>query len=425
MKNILFILFISTSILSFSQKSKTIYLNCNYEPVRKKKALYKQIVSTKEVEIRLNGSNTLIKRIELINGISETKETDFWKNGNKYSVIHYKNKQKHGEATLYQWTGELKQTSQYVDGVKQGKEINYNFDKEIISKYTYKRGKKNGEAIFFVDDSTKKYYNYKNGKRHGLYLKKKLPNITIDSANYKDGKLDGVFTTFYESGKLKYSINQRKGKRDGWFKRYYETGELMDIAHYENGSILKIDKGYHIDGSLKDFTNYFDGKKSGLSVGFYSNGNPEWRRNYKKGKLIGVNIDYWENGKMKFKSVYEDGERTSQTCYDEEGKEIECGFDEINPMFKGGEQKLFEYLSKTISYPQEVKECGIRGKVYVKFYVEKDGSLTNFEIIRGVHRSLDEEALEAIKNMPKWNPGEQKGKKVRVRFILPVNFTLR
>jgi len=92
---------------------------------------------------------------------------------------------------------------------------------------------------------------------------------------------------------------------------------------------------------------------------------------------------------------------------------------------EGGEEKLFEYLGKSISYPQMAKEAGVKGKVYVQFVVEKNGAITDIKIIRGIGSGCDEEAKKAVKNMPKWEPGEQRGKPVRVRFVLPVNFSLR
>ena len=98
---------------------------------------------------------------------------------------------------------------------------------------------------------------------------------------------------------------------------------------------------------------------------------------------------------------------------------------EKNPSFPGGEEKLFEYLGKSISYPQMAKEAGVKGKVYVQFVVEKNGAITDIKIIRGIGSGCDEEAKKAVKNMPKWEPGEQRGKPVRVRFVLPVNFSLR
>lgn len=94
---------------------------------------------------------------------------------------------------------------------------------------------------------------------------------------------------------------------------------------------------------------------------------------------------------------------------------------ETSPSFKGNVQV---WLSKHIQYPTLAQENGIQGKVYVHFVVEKDGSITDVKIQRGVDPSLDKEAVRAVKSMPKWNPGKQRGKPVRVYFTLPVNFLL-
>ncbi len=95
------------------------------------------------------------------------------------------------------------------------------------------------------------------------------------------------------------------------------------------------------------------------------------------------------------------------------------------PEFPGGYEKMMEYLSKNIKYPQMAKEAGVKGKVYVQFVVGSDGKITDIKTIRGIGSGCDEVAMAAVKKMPKWTPGEQRGKKVPVRFVLPVNFTLR
>ena len=97
---------------------------------------------------------------------------------------------------------------------------------------------------------------------------------------------------------------------------------------------------------------------------------------------------------------------------------------ETMPEFPGGMDSLMAYLSRTIKYPEEARENGIQGKVYAQFVVQKDGSLSDIKVIRGIGGGCDEEAVNAIKNMPNWKPGTQRGKNVNVRFILPVNFKL-
>ncbi|MBR3427014.1 MAG: TonB family protein [Bacteroidales bacterium] len=95
------------------------------------------------------------------------------------------------------------------------------------------------------------------------------------------------------------------------------------------------------------------------------------------------------------------------------------------PAFPGGEQKLMEYVGKNIKYPQIARESGIQGRVFVGFVVEPDGSVSNVKLLRGIGGGCDEEAMRVIKNMPKWKPGKQRGKAVRVSYQIPVMFRLQ
>ena len=95
------------------------------------------------------------------------------------------------------------------------------------------------------------------------------------------------------------------------------------------------------------------------------------------------------------------------------------------PSFPGGEQKLMEFVGKNIKYPQIARETGIQGRVFVNFVVEPDGSVSNVSVLRGIGGGCDEEAMRVVKSMPKWKPGKQRGKAVRVQYMLPVNFRLQ
>lgn len=97
---------------------------------------------------------------------------------------------------------------------------------------------------------------------------------------------------------------------------------------------------------------------------------------------------------------------------------------EKNPSFPGGETALLKYLSTKTNYPVIAQENGIQGRVIVSFVVNRDGSIVDAEVVRGQDPSLDKEALRVVNSMPKWSPGEQRGKPVRVRFNLPVWFRL-
>ena len=94
------------------------------------------------------------------------------------------------------------------------------------------------------------------------------------------------------------------------------------------------------------------------------------------------------------------------------------------PEFPGGDLGLMKYIRKNVKYPPIAKEYNITGKVYVSFIVDKSGSVTNAKIVRGVDKNLDAEALRVVKSLPKYKPGKQRGKPVRVMFTIPINFTL-
>lgn len=94
------------------------------------------------------------------------------------------------------------------------------------------------------------------------------------------------------------------------------------------------------------------------------------------------------------------------------------------PKFPGGEAELFHYISKNIHYPQEAKEKGIQGRVFIGFVIEKDGSVSNIRNLRGVDSELDAEAIRVVESMPRWKPGMHRGEPVRVSYQIPIVFKL-
>lgn len=119
-------------------------------------------------------------------------------------------------------------------------------------------------------------------------------------------------------------------------------------------------------------------------------------------------------------------------------KEYEKLFVEVEeaPLFPGCEEeekenqktcadtRLFNYLSNNLVYPPIAKEKGTTGRVIIQFNVERDGSITNVKVVQGIGGGCDEEAQRVIENMPKWNPGLQRGRPVRVTYTVPIAFTL-
>jgi len=94
------------------------------------------------------------------------------------------------------------------------------------------------------------------------------------------------------------------------------------------------------------------------------------------------------------------------------------------PEFPGGEKALRTYLATSVKYPTIAQENGIQGKVFVNFVVNKDGSVSNVKIARGVDPAIDAEALRVVSALPKWKPGKQRGAPVRVSYTVPISFKL-
>ncbi len=95
------------------------------------------------------------------------------------------------------------------------------------------------------------------------------------------------------------------------------------------------------------------------------------------------------------------------------------------PSFPGGEVELMKFIQKNVNYPWAAKEVGQEGTAYIQFIVEKNGKITNVKCLRDIGFGIEDEAIRVVKKMPKWEPGEQRGNKVRVKFTIPIKFQLK
>mgnify|MGYP002624049393 FL=1 len=95
------------------------------------------------------------------------------------------------------------------------------------------------------------------------------------------------------------------------------------------------------------------------------------------------------------------------------------------PIFPGGEEALRNYVTNNIQYPEEAHKQGIQGRVFVCFIIGTNGAVQNVKVARSVHPLLDAEAVRVVKSMPKWTPGQHRGKTVKVSYTIPINFSLK
>ncbi len=135
-------------------------------------------------------------------------------------------------------------------------------------------------------------------------------------------------------------------------------------------------------------------------------------------------VDDEEEIENEFEMEDSESDEEEEIIIEEEEEEEFFMVVENMPEFPGGDLGLMKYIQKNVRYPAIAKEYNITGKVYVSFIVDKTGSVTNVKIVRGVDKNLDAEALRVVKSLPKYTPGRQMGRPVRVMFTIPINFTL-
>ena len=109
---------------------------------------------------------------------------------------------------------------------------------------------------------------------------------------------------------------------------------------------------------------------------------------------------------------------------DEKPDEIFIAAEEM-PSFKGGLKGFYDYFAKSVQYPKLAKKNNITGTVVVSFVIDRDGSITDIKVIKGIGFGFDEEAIRVLENAPKWNPGKQRGEPVKVSMVLPIKFALK
>lgn len=153
------------------------------------------------------------------------------------------------------------------------------------------------------------------------------------------------------------------------------------------------------------------------------NQSPKWKPGMQKGEA--VRVKYTLPIMFKLSNDSSDSkvaETPRKAIVDENGVHQIC---EEMPEFPGGMAECMKWLGKNINYPTEAKEKGTQGRVIIQFVVEKDGSITEAKVARGVDPLLDAEALRVINSSPKWKPGKQGGQPVRVKYTIPVAFKLQ
>ena len=234
-------------------------------------------------------------------------------------------------------------------------------------------------------------YNFSDGIYNGKYEEwYKNGNYKV-SKTFLDGKLNGKCETWYENGKVSTSKFYADGKLEGKYEEWYDNGNMQFSTIYLDGKLNGDLNSWFKSGELESTANYIDDKEEGIFRLYYYNCQKKRIDNYVNGKLI-------------------DGK-----CFDDGGKEIPYFLYKIDPSYPGGKSEFYKYISENFKSPNSGK-----GKILIKFYVDKNGTVTDVEILKGINRDLDKEAIRVVKHSVQWTPGKIDGNYAGIFYTLPL-----
>jgi TonB family protein len=203
--------------------------------------------------------------------------------------------------------------------------------------------------------------------------------------------------------------------------------EYYKIYFQESGEGRIVEKTFYLTDTLRSvrfFQTATLRKKIDTSQSFYKNGKLNWTIIYDNaGKTLSLK-QLHRNGKIKRLEFYKDGELTKGKKYDSEGKRVRFTKLQRSPTYRGGYQRMIDFLNRNIQYPAQAKDLNQHGTVIVSFIVTKAGKVEKARIEKSIHPLLDTEALRVVEIMKRWVAGSLDDKKVNTRLSIPITFGL-
>lgn len=308
------------------------------------------------------------------------EQTIFYPNGEKQMTFAGNEKMLNGEFIMWHPNGKISFRGRYKENLKDGEFESFDQAGMLLRKGTYQAGKLiAGEAVVqdLVYDAPEVPAQYKGNDSilNKILIKKTANLVDIAAMDSTDFKVLDLKFTIHKTGQiLKVEIDNSSAPLDTEIIQTVFNKQFMDfqpaliegapVSSYFNKSFYLTNKGLEAIDQNTDSLN--------------ENGNDE--------------------------GVYTIAEEM--------------------PEFLGENKDLRLFIAKTIKYPVEALEAGIMGKPIVTFIIREDGKVVNPVIVRSAHPLLDAEAIRVVKNMPRWKPGRQKGKAVKVSFTVPINFVI-
>jgi len=250
-------------------------------------------------------------------------------------------------------------------------------------------------------DSTEKAIYYREGNRN------------------EEGKLEGAIKVYYKNGVLRNITQYKNGKREGEYMEFYSNERIAEKANYRDNTLEGKFETWYVNGQKQEEGEWAE-RQGYKIISFWDSTGKQTLTNG-TGEVVKYKsnhaIDYWE--------TYRKGNLIKGKSYDEAGKEYlyDGTTNEQMPEFPGGISALGQYLSANLMYPQEARQKGVSGKVFVSFVVGSDGIVKDVQIPgRKLGYGIEEEAMRVVAAMPQWKPGIHRGRPVSIRYSLPINF---
>lgn len=312
----------------------------------------------------------------------------------------------------------------------------------------YRDNLKHGKWVY-ANKKASLTVDYVDGKMEGTYqytdIKNPEHNLTLQMAN---NRIVGQASYHFDDGVTVHGEYNKDGYPEGLWEKEDENGpRLVEREMYKNGLLFELDSESKLTGSALN-QDVFDFAYEKLFEAYDSTNHQaivgnKWYDITERYDLLRIPTyfsqlvsehfaSYGDENQEKFvggepfKGVpYVDVEHV-KTMIDEDNiqwvGEVYILVEDM-PVFPEG--NLDEWIAQNLQYPPLALEKGIAGTVYVQFIVERDGTISNIKVVRGIEESLDKEAVRLIEAMPKWEPGVQRGKKVRVSQTLGIPFKLK
>jgi TonB family protein len=329
-----------------------------------------------------------------------------------------------------------------VDGIK----TEYNEDETIASEFLFKEKTLIGQSLFYPDG------------------KKQLSFECI--GNMKSG----LYNFWYPSGQLNLSGSYFNNQKEGEFKLFDESGNLLRTGVYQKGKLISGDAvvenvifekpeiSARFQGGQEAFNQYLISKTANLECVKQIPSGESFIIDAdltiaETGKLISINVTSRPNAldnevlstafaefpgfipasveNIPVKSiksinflVLNEGLQQFWETTNPISKDTLAPV-EVLPVFPGGRPALLEFVMKNIKYPVEAQQLGIKGKVMIRFIIEKDGSISNIQVFDSKHPSITKACIDVIKLLPKWRPGMINGEPARAEYTIPLTFSLQ